>query len=540
MSLESAHIDRFVIERLPPDDLLPEFRFDRPELQYPERLNAAKVLLDDAVAEGHGDKVYLRHGDKAWTYRDMLETANRIANVLVDNLGLVPGNRVLLRGANTPMLVACWIATIKAGGIVATTMPLLRAGELAEIIDKGAITIALCEDALADDLKAAGMRTNSLQHFLTYDGYSSALNRQMESASPAFDTVDTSRDDPCMLAFTSGTTGQPKATVHFQRDVLAMCDAFARHILDPQQDDIFTGTPPIAFTFGLGALVVFPAYFRASAVHLPKTDPEMVLEAIERFAITRLFTAPTAYRAMLSHTEGHDLSGVRSFVSAGEALPKATSDDWFAATGKRIVDGIGSTEMMYIFISAREEDIHPGATGKAVPGYEACILDPDGQPLPAGRIGSLAVKGPTGCRYLDDPRQEDYVFDGWNITGDAYRMDEDGYFWFVSRADDLIVSSGYNISGIEVEHCLIGHDSVAECAVVGVPDDARGHIVKAFVVLAEPYEATEALIAELQRYVKSEIAPYKYPRAIEFVETLPKTQTGKIQRFRLRKREEGQ
>ena len=448
----------------------------------------------------------------------------------------MPGNRVLLRAANTPRLSAAWFGGLKAGGVVVATMPLLRAPELTTIIDKAQISHALTDARLTDELENARDRQPILSNVITF-GPGGELEAHMEKVQPDFETVETAAGDVALIAFTSGTTGNPKGCMHSHCDVLAVCDTFGRHLLDPQPDGVFTGTPPLTFTYGLGGLVLFPLRFGASTVPIEQPGAKALLGAIETHRVTTMFTAPTAYRGLLDMVGEVDLSSLRKCVSAGESLPRATSDAWFERTGIRIVDGIGSAEMLHIFISAAGHDIRPGSTGKPVPGYRAMVAGDDMQPLQPGELGRLAVRGPTGCRYLADPRQADYVVDGWNVTGDAYKMDEDGYFWFQARTDDMIISSGYNIFGPEVEAALVEHAAVGECAVVAAPDEERGNIVKAFVVPREEVTGSAELIKELQNFVKSRIAPYKYPRAIEFIDALPKTETGKIKRFKLRERE---
>jgi len=537
----SAHIDTFARDHLPPPEQQPEFLFELPELQFPEQLNCASELLDRWVAAGQGARPCIRAaGGLAWTYADLQQRANRIANVLVADMGLVPGNRVLLRAPNNPMLVACWFAVVKAGAIAVATMPLLRAKELTQIIDKAQITHALCDLRLADELRAAMRDQPRLSQLRFYDESAAAdLEAAMARHSDAFDNVATAADDCCLFAFTSGTTGQPKATMHFHRDVMAACATWPRHVLRPRADDVFIGSPPLAFTFGLGGLALFPMSVGASMVLLERPTAPALLEAIAAFGATVLFTAPTSYRAMAEPARALRISvpqggTLRQCVSAGEALPAATRALWKEATGIELIDGIGATEMLHIFISADEAHARPGATGVVVPGYRACVLDDEGRPAPAGSVGRLAVKGPTGCRYLDDARQANYVKDGWNLTGDAYLIDADGYFHFQARTDDMIVSAGYNIGAPEVEEALLQHPAVAECAVIGAPDALRGQIVKAFVVLRAGHEAGDTLARDLQDFVKQVIAPYKYPRAIEFCGALPRTETGKLQRFRLR------
>jgi 2-aminobenzoate-CoA ligase len=535
----SAHVDTFANDNLPPKDAWPELIFDLPELQYPARLNCATAFLDDALARGWGERTAIvAPGGVAWTYADLTERANRYARVLVEDLGLVPGNRVLLRGPNSPAMAACWFAVIKAGGIAVATMPLLRAKELTQIIDKARISHALCDARLAEELDLARPGCPTLTMILHFGGSTAdGIEARAKGKPPTFADVPTSAEDTALIAFTSGTTGMPKGTMHFHRDVLAICDCWPKSTLQARADDLFVGSPPLAFTFGLGGLLLFPLRVGAATLLLEKVAPDALLPAIAEYRPTVLFTAPTSYRAMAPQVARFDLSSLRKCVSAGEALPAATRKLWKDATGIEIIDGIGATELLHIFISHRDDKARPGATGKPVPGYVACVMDEEGRPLPAGKVGRLAVKGPTGCRYLDDPRQSTYVKNGWNYTGDAYRIDDDGWFVYEARTDDMIVSAGYNIAGPEVEGALLLHPAVAECACVAAPDEERGTIVKAFVVLKPGHAADDAQVMALQTFVKKEIAPYKYPRAIEFVDTLPRTDTGKLQRFRLRQLE---
>lgn len=508
------------------------------ELDYPATLNAAAQLLDRNVETGFGSRPCLRTDYGVWTYQRLLEWANRLANLLVSQ-GLAPGERVLLRDANTPMLAASWFAVLKAGGIAVTTMPLLRAQELAAIAAKASIKYALCAKAHAAELDQAQRTATVLETVVLYDYASSTELPPLLAAYPAeFTNATTSRDDIALIAFSSGTTGEPKATIHCHRDILAVCDTFSKHVLQPNADDIFCGSPPLAFTFGLGGLLLFPMHVGASTLLLDKISAEGLLQSIERHRCTICFTAPTLYRGMLEFLPRFKLASLKKCVAAGEHLPLAVFEAWRQATGLSIIDGIGSTEMLHIFISAAGDEIRPGATGKPVPGYEAMVVDDSGRPLPVNMVGRLAVRGPTGCRYLDGPElQRKYVQNGWNLTGDSYRVDDDGYFWYEGRTDDLIVSSGYKISAVEIESALLGHPQVAECAVIGSPSEERGEIVKAFVVLTDGSAANDVLRRELQDYVKSQIAPYKYPRAIEFVSALPHTATGKLQRSRLREQE---
>ena len=532
----SAHVDTFARDSLPPRDQWPEFRFDLPELVYPEQLNCVAELLDRWVANGQGSRPCLIAPGETWTYADLAARVNRIANVLIRDLGLVPGNRVLLRAPNNRMMVAAYLAVIKAGGIVVATMPLLRAKELSYVLGKAKIALALCDQRLADEMEKAKAIVPDLKR-IVYWGGREADDLETLMAQPGYErftACNTAADDVCLIAFTSGTTGEPKGTMHFHRDILATCDSYGRYVLRANADDRFIGSPPLAFTFGLGGLVLFPMRIGAATVLLERAPPDELLAAIASQRATVCFTAPTAYRAMLNKLGEFDISSLRICVSAGETLPKPTFEAWYKATGIKILDGIGATEMLHIFIGSPESDVRPGATGKPVPGYQAAVLDEKGREVPPGTIGRLAVRGPTGCRYLADPRQRKYVSNGWNITGDTYVMDADGYFWYQARSDDMIISAGYNIAGPEVEEALLTHAAVAECGVVGAADEERGQIVKAFVVLRPGHTGDAALTKALQDHVKAAVAPYKYPRAIEYVAALPRTQTGKLQRHALR------
>lgn len=533
--MATAHIDTFAADHLPPRAQWPEFIFDGPDLQFPAQLNCATELLDRRVAAGQGDRLCIQGAGVRWSYAELQAQANRIARVLVEELGLVPGNRVLLRGPNSPMLAACWFGVIKAGGIAVGSMPLLRAKELVQIVGKAEISHALCDARLAEELQLARADCPTLQQVLHFHSDAADGLEARAAARPAsFENVPTGAEDTCLIAFTSGTTGNPKGTMHFHRDVMAACACWPKHVLRPSADDVFIGSPPLAFTFGLGGLLLFPLSVGASTVLVERPSPEALPAAIAQYRATVLITAPTSYRAMAPQVAAHDLRSLRKCVAAGEALPAATRALWKGATGIEIIDGIGSTELLHIFISHDEAHAKPGATGTVVPGYSACVLDDDGRPLPRGQVGRLAVKGPTGCRYLADARQAQYVQNGWNVTGDAYLVDADGFFVYQARTDDMIISGGYNIAGPEVESALLLHPKVAECGVVGVPDEERGQIVKAFVVLRPGHAPSTELVRELQDFVKQAIAPYKYPRAIEFRTTLPRTETGKLQRFRLR------
>jgi 2-aminobenzoate-CoA ligase len=531
----TAHVDTFARDHLPPKDEWPEFLFELPELRYPAKFNCAAEILDRRVRAGDGARMCIRAPGIQWTYADLLDRANRIARVLVEDMGVVPGNRVLLRGANNPMMAACWFAVVKAGAIAVATMPLLRAKELTDVVTKAEVSHALCDLKLAEELRAAQANCptlHSVRHF--HDPSPAGLEAAMAGKPSHFRNTETAADDTCLIAFTSGTTGKPKGTMHFHRDVLAACDCWPKSTLRATRDDVFIGSPPLAFTFGLGGILLFPMRIGASTVLVEKAPPDLLLAAIAEFRATVCFTVPSSYRAMAAHAKEHDISSLRKCVSAGEALPAATRKLWKEATGIEIIDGIGATEMLHIFISADEAHSRPGATGKPIPGYSACVMDDEGKALPPNQVGKLAVKGPTGCRYLADERQRNYVKDGWNYTGDAYLVDEDGYFTYQARTDDMIISAGYNIAGPEVEGALLAHPAVAECAVIGTPDEERGQLVSAFVVLREGERESDDLAKELQEFVKRTIAPYKYPRRLEFRKSLPRTETGKLQRFRLR------
>jgi len=534
----SAHLDTFSRDKLPPFDQWPELPLDG--FEYPDTLNAAVELTDRLVARGFGDRVALIGNGRQRTYKELSDWTNRIARALVEDYGIKPGNRVLIRSANNPAMVACWLAATKAGAVVVNTMPMLRAIELSKIVDKAEISLALCDTRLMDELVACAKDSRFLKKVIGFDGtanHDAELDRVALSKPVTFKAVETGRDDVALLGFTSGTTGEPKATMHFHRDLLIIADGYAKEILQVTPEDIFVGSPPLAFTFGLGGLAIFPLRFGATATLLENASPANMIEIIETYKATIVFTAPTAYRVMLAAMDGGaNLSSVRTAVSAGETLPAPVFRDWIKKTGKPILDGIGATEMLHIFISNRLQDAAPASTGRPVAGYQAQIVDDDMKEKPRGEVGRLAVRGPTGCRYLADDRQKKYVSDGWNLTGDAFIQDADGYFHFAARTDDMIISSGYNIAGPEVEAALLSHPDVKECAVIGVPDEERGQIVEAHVVLKESVAADSNTARKLQDHVKATIAPFKYPRSVKFTDALPKTQTGKIQRFRLKQK----
>ncbi len=532
----TAHTDQFTRKNLPPEELWPELSSGA--ISYPEWLNAGYELCDAMVGKGFGDHTALIGNGRRRTYKELTDWSNRIAHVLVEDYGLEPGNRVLIRSANNPAMVACWLAATKAGAVVVNSMPMLRAYELGQIVDKAEISIALCDTRLMEDMEICAAESAYLKHVISFDGsanHDAELDRLALNKPVRFEAVKTGRDDVALLGFTSGTTGEPKATMHFHRDLLLIADTYAKEVLNVQPDDIFVGSPPLAFTFGLGGLAIFPLRFGAAAALLEQATPPKMVELIETYKATISFTAPTAYRVMLqAMNEGADLSSLRIAVSAGETLPAPVYSAWMEKTGKPMLDGIGATEMLHIFISNRLGDSAPGQTGKPVTGYEAKIVDENMQEVPRGQIGRLAVRGPTGCRYMADERQKIYVRDGWNLTGDSFMQDEDGYFHFAARADDMIISSGYNIAGPEVEAALLVHPDVRECAVIGVADEERGQIVEAHIILRDGVEPSAEMAKALQEHVKSIIAPYKYPRSVRFIQDLPKTVTGKIQRFMLR------
>ncbi len=531
----SAHIDTFARDNLPDQAHWPELLLAG--FDYPEQLNVGWELTDGMVAKGFGDHTALIGNGRRRTYKELTDWTNRLAHVLVEDLGVKPGSRVLIRSANNPAMVACWLAATKAGAVVVNTMPMLRAVELTKYVQTAEISHAICDTRLMEEMEACAAECDGLQ-VIGFDGtanHDAELDRLALEKPVMFETVATSADDVALIGFTSGSTGQPKGTMHFHRDLMIIADGYAREVLDVQPSDVFVGSPPLAFTFGLGGLAIFPLRFGAAATLLEQATPPNMIEIIETYKATVCFTAPTAYRAMLAAMEeGADLSSLRAAVSAGETLPAPVYNAWMEKTGKPMLDGIGATEMLHIFLSNRFDDHRPACTGKPVTGYEAKVIGPDGATLPRGEVGRLALRGPTGCRYLRGDRQADYVQDGWNITGDAFWQDEDGYFHFAARNDDMIISSGYNIAGPEVEAALLAHEAVAECAVIGVADEARGEIVQAHVVLAEGFVGDAALAEALQTHVKAAIAPYKYPRSVVFTKALPKTETGKIQRFRLK------
>ncbi len=532
----TAHIDTFSRENLPKQSRQPNFLLD--EYNYPDYLNASEELTDLMVEKGFGDHTALIGNGRRRTYKELTDWTNRLANALVENYGVKPGNRVLIRSANNPAMVACWLAATKVGAVVVNTMPMLRSGELDKIINKAKISHALCDNRLLPELNKSFKTNKYLKYLIPFDGtanHSSELDEVALEKSVKFESIKTGRDDVALLGFTSGTTGEPKATMHFHRDLMIIADGYAKEVLQVNDKDIFVGSPPLAFTFGLGGLAIFPLRFGATATLLEDASPPNMIEIIQKYKATVCFTAPTAYNVMLlAMDEGMDLSSLRAAVSAGETLPASVYKNWLKKTGKPMLDGIGATELLHIFISNRFNDHRESCTGKPIKGYEAKIVDENMKELPLGEVGRLVVRGPTGCRYLSDNRQSDYVVDGWNITGDSFYMDNDGYFYFAARNDDMIISSGYNIAGPEVEVALMSHEAVFECAVIGFPDKERGSIVQAHIVLNDNYVGDESLQKILQDYVKGIIAPFKYPRSIIFLDTLPKTKTGKIQRFRLR------
>ncbi len=532
----SGHSDSFTRDRLPPEAAQPAFLLDG--FDYPDWLNIGVELTDRMVEKGFGDHVALIGNGRVRTYKELTDWSNRIAHALVEDYGVKPGNRVMIRSANNPAMVACWLAATKAGAVVVNTMPMLRAGELGQIVDKAEIGLALCDTRLMDEIEACERASRHLHRVVGFDGtanHEAELDRAALGKPVRFQAARTGRDDVALLGFTSGTTGEPKATMHFHRDLLIIADGYAREVLQVTPEDVFVGSPPLAFTFGLGGLAVFPLRFGAAAALLEQASPPNMIELIQKYRATVCFTAPTAYRVMLkAMDEGADLSSLRAAVSAGETLPAPVYEEWMQKTGKPMLDGIGATEMLHIFLTNRFDDHRPGCTGRPVTGYQARIVGPDMAELPRGEVGRLAVRGPTGCRYLADKRQGNYVKDGWNLTGDSFWQDDEGRFHFAARSDDMIISAGYNIAGPEVEAALLSHPAVLESAVIGVPDTERGQIVEAHVVLAPGHDPDPDMVKILQNHVKMTIAPYKYPRRIIFTDALPKTQTGKIQRFRLR------
>ncbi len=524
--------DNFAQNSLPNQEFQPDYTFiDLPQFQHLEMLNCVHQLLDFHIDNGNENNICIRTFEETWTYQDLYEKANQIAHVLIDDLGLKSGNRVLIRSANNPMMVACWFAVLKAGGIVVATMPLLRSKEVTTIIDCAEISHAFCDSDLAEEMNL--VKSDFLKKICFYR--KSDLEKLMVSKPKNFKNYHSKANSVALIGFTSGTTGLPKMTAHYHKDILNICEAFPQYALQPTENDIFIGSPPLGFTFGLGGLVLFPMYFGASTFLIEKPSPDLLLKAIQEYKITICFTAPTAWRIITTKVNEFDISSLRKCVSAGETLPLKVWQDWYEATGLKIIDGIGATEMLHIFISSNEKNMKPGATGKAITGYEAKIIDSKGNELLKNEAGRLAVRGITGCKYLNrEEKQREYVEKGWNITGDIFRQDKDGYFWFVARGDDMIISSGYNIAAIEVESVLLTHKDILECAVVGLPDEERGMLVCAYIILKDNYKANDEMKLSIQHWFKQIATPYKYPRAIHFVKELPKTETGKIQRFKLK------
>jgi 2-aminobenzoate-CoA ligase len=534
----SGHVDTFTRDRLPPADQWPDLLLDRSEFQYPDYLNVGVELSDRIVERGMGDRIALIGDKRRRTYRELSEWSNRIARALVEDYGVVPGARVLLRSGNNPAFAAAWLGVIKAGAVAVNSMPMLRAGELRKMVEKAEIALALCDHRIADELQACARDSRFLKRVVCFDGtegHDAELDRAALSKPTIFQAVKTGRDDVALLGFTSGTTGEAKATMHFHRDLLIIADGYAREVLGVRPDDVFVGSPPLGFAFGLGGLAVFPLRFGASVALFENASPANMMEMIAAHKATICFTSPTAYRAMLApKNAGADISSLRIAVSAGETLPAAICEEWIEKTGVPVLDGIGSTELMHIFLTNRLGDLAPGSTGRPVGGYEARIVDEDMNEVPNGVVGRLAVRGPTGCRYLGGSRQTAYVRDGWNLSGDSFIRDEEGRFHFRARTDDMILSAGYNIAGPEVEAALLAHPEVLECGVVGAADHERGQIVQAHVVLKPGIVGDAACAKRLQDHVKARIAPYKYPRSVKFWNELPKTATGKIKRFQLK------
>lgn len=528
--------DNFAHDNLPPLNLQPNYITGHSDFEFAENLNCVEYLLDRHIEEGNGNAIAMQTFDTTWTYNDLYEKANQIANVLTDDLNFVSGNRVLIRSANNPMYVACWFGILKAGGIAVATMPLLREKELTVIADNAKISHAFCDYRLEEELLS--VKSSYLKHIVSFDGAEKnpkKLEALITGKPTTFKNYPTKSDSVAIIGFTSGTTGKPKMTAHYHKDMLAICKAFPKYSLDPNPNDVFIGSPPLGFTFGLGGLVLFPFYYGASSFLMEKPSADDMLKAIQDYKITVCFTAPTAWRILTTKVADYDVSSLRKCVSAGETLPEKVWDDWYKATGLRIIDGIGATELLHIFISSNEDTMRKGATGLPIRGYEAKIVDNKGNEAPTGEPGRLAVRGITGCKYLaNEERQQKYVENGWNITGDVFRKDEDGYYWFVARSDDMIISSGYNISAIEVENVLLMHDAVEECAVTGIPDEDRGMLVCAHIVLKDKSKASDTFTKEIQDWFKASAAPYKYPRKVCYLEALPKTETGKIQRFKLK------
>ncbi len=533
---QSAHLDTFARDNLPPEEQWPDFLLD--QFPYPDKLNAGYEMTDAMVEKGFGDNVALIGNGRRRTYKELSDWTNRLAHAMVDDLGVLPGHRVLIRSANNPAMVACWLAATKVGAVVVNTMPMLRAGELVKYVEKAEISLALCDSRLLEEMVSCAEQSSQLKRVVSFDGTSNhdaELDRLALEKPVTFDPVQTSCDDVALLGFTSGSTGDPKATMHFHRDLLIIADGYAKEVLQVVPEDVFVGSPPLAFTFGLGGLAIFPLRFGATAALLEDASPPKLIEIIQQYRATVAFTAPTAYRVMLrAMDDGADLSSLRAAVSAGETLPAPVFDEWKQKTGKPMLDGIGATELLHIFISNRFDDHRAACTGKPVKGYEAKVVDEQGDEVADGEMGRLMVRGPTGCRYLGGERQTEYVQNGWNISGDTFWKDEEGYFHFAARNDDVIISSGYNIAGPEVEAALLSHEDVLECAVIGRPDTERGAIVEAHIVLVEGASRDQAAVTAIQDHVKATIAPFKYPRSVVFTDALPKTESGKIQRFRLK------
>ena len=542
-------------EYLPPEEMRPEKVYSIPEVQdYPARLNPARELLDRNVEEGRGGKPALLFQDRVITYGALAEQANRLGNVLASH-GVEEEDRVVILSPNQPLSLVANFAALKLGAVPVPASPLLSPPEVSWVINNSEARALLVHTAMLPLVEKARPEFSSEPVVLGLAPPSDELSKAdvesvlplMEKADAALEAVLREKDRVGILLYTSGTTGKPKGVVHLVEEILAVADTFGHYGWKLRDDDVVFSPAPLAFAAGYGAMAIIPFRFGAAVSIMPRFEPEAAFETVQQHHATVLTILPTSYRKMLQ-VEGaekrFDLSSVRMCTGGGEALTAETYGQWLDRFGLEIFEGFGTTEMFYVFVSvAVTEKAKPGSIGTPVPGYEVKVVSEEGNEVGPGEIGRMVAKGPTGTLYwrpqeengrLMESQRHAVVGKGWNVVGDYLYGDEDGYFWFVSREDDLIKSSGYRIGPEEIEMVILKHPAVADAGVIGVPDPVRGQNTKAFVVLTEGYAPSGELKQEIIDFCRNDIAVYKLPREVEFVETLPRTVTGKLLRRVLR------
>ncbi len=540
-----------LIERYgPPRELWPRFGLDFPEArEWPAKLNIAEVLVDDNLKRG--DKPAILYEDRQIKYRELQLMINKFGNAL-KVLDVKPYDRVMLRLPNIPEFIVSSLAVQKLGAVSVPTFTLLKAKELSYIASDCEAKVLITTPSLLEDVEKAKGELKTIRHIVLAD----AKPSEVEAPYIAFDylmddfkeatglePVRVDQDEVTLLLYTSGTTGPPKGCIHTHRHYLAVADCYAKNVLQAREDDVWGGPPTMAFAYGHTGLICNPLRHGAttSLVGSGRFEPASMFQLIEKHGISVFYGVPTAYRTMvaLKHERGkYDFSSLRVCVTAGEPCPPSlyyTIKEFF---GCEVLEHMGCTELFNGFISTRFGQVKPGSMGLAVPGYDVRILGDDGNEVKTGEVGHLAVAGPIGIRYWKLPeKQAESVRNGWNHTGDMAYKDEEGFFWFASRSDDIIKTAAYRVSPHEVEEALIKHGAVAEAGVIGVPDLERGQIIKAFIVLKPDHKPSSRLEEELRVFVKDQIAPYKAPKEVEFVKELPKTETGKIRRAELKRKE---